>query len=186
MLGASGVVGQVAAQAARLHGAGLVVAVSRSAEGVSVAAERGADATVQLRDGEDAADLAARMREVVGGEVDLVVDPLCGIPATSAITVLGEGGRLVNLGSSAGATAEFSSVFVRARSIDLRGYTNNSLTTEQRRTVLGTVLEDAAAGELTVSQDVVDWPNGPAAWGRQARGELTRRAVIRVSDRPGA
>ncbi len=32
---------------------------------------------------------------------------------------------------------------------------------------------------------VVDWLVGPGAWERQARGEVTRRAVIRVSDRPG-
>lgn len=43
------------------------------------------------------------------GEVDLVLDPLCGVPASAALLYLADDGRLVNLGSSAGAAATFSS-----------------------------------------------------------------------------
>src|SRR6266568_6917301 len=44
ILGASGAVGQVAVQAARLHGAGRVIAASRNEDGRTLALSRGADA----------------------------------------------------------------------------------------------------------------------------------------------
>ncbi|MGH9103387.1 MAG: alcohol dehydrogenase catalytic domain-containing protein, partial [Acidimicrobiales bacterium] len=48
VLGASGVVGQVAVQVAKLLGAGRVVAATRSAEGLARSSRQGADATVAL------------------------------------------------------------------------------------------------------------------------------------------
>src|SRR6266571_8431765 len=48
VLGASGAVGQVAVQAARLHGAGRVIAASRNEDGRTLALSRGADAAVDL------------------------------------------------------------------------------------------------------------------------------------------
>ena len=46
---------------------------------------------------------AERLREACDGPADVVVDPLFGIPGTAAALVLADGGRLVNLGSAAGA-----------------------------------------------------------------------------------
>jgi len=48
VLGATGVVGRLAVQVARLLGAGRVVAAGRDADGLARAAELGAHATVQL------------------------------------------------------------------------------------------------------------------------------------------
>src|SRR5215208_2757665 len=56
VLGATGTVGQVAVQAAKLLGASRVVAAGRNPEGLARAAEIGADATVSLTDGGDLAE----------------------------------------------------------------------------------------------------------------------------------
>jgi NADPH2:quinone reductase len=55
---------------------------------------------------ETADALAARMSDHCEGPVDVVVDPLCGVPATAALRLLANQGRLVNLGSSSQALAE--------------------------------------------------------------------------------
>ena len=59
MLGASGNVGQIAVQAARLLGAGRVVAACRDPHGRARAAELGADAVADLS-GDDADTVAGR------------------------------------------------------------------------------------------------------------------------------
>ncbi|HET9188767.1 MAG TPA: zinc-binding dehydrogenase, partial [Acidothermaceae bacterium] len=61
VLGAGGTVGQVAVQAARLQGAGRVVAVARSAEARERALRHGADAVVRNSDGDDAIGLTAKL-----------------------------------------------------------------------------------------------------------------------------
>src|SRR5829696_5944615 len=77
VLGASGVVGQIAVQAAKLMGAGHVVAAARDPELLQYAGTLGADALVSLRD--DGQDLARTLREASGGAgFDVVLDPLWG------------------------------------------------------------------------------------------------------------
>ena len=79
VLGATGIVGQVAVQGAKLLGASHVVAAGRNERALARAAELGADATVRL--GEDG-DLAQRFKEAAGdaGGFDVIVDPLWGEP----------------------------------------------------------------------------------------------------------
>ncbi len=179
VLGAGGVVGQVAVRAARLLGAGRVVAAARSGAARERAAACGADAVVDLRADEDATSLAQRLREACGGSAGVVVDPLAGIPATAAVSVLGEGGRLVNLGSSAGAGVSVDSATLRSRSASVLGYTNTALTDTRRREVFGTVLGHAAAGRLDVTHDVVGLDDAPAAWVEVAEGRARHRVVVR-------
>ena len=63
VLGATGAVGLVAVQAAKLLGAARVVAAGRSAKGLERATELGADATVRL----DVDDLASAFKDAFGG-----------------------------------------------------------------------------------------------------------------------
>lgn len=179
VLGSSGIVGTVALQAARLHGASAVHAAALGSAARDAAHALGADGFVQLDRGDDVDGLAARMREVVG-EVDVVLDPLCGVPASAAALCLAPGGRLVNLGSSAGATATFSSAHLRSGSREIRGYTNNDLTAEQRRAALAAIEEHAAAGRLRVPFEEFGLDDVADAWRRQARGEVAGRAVVRL------
>ena len=177
VLGAGGVVGQVAVQLARLHGARRVVAGCRSDRAASRAREAGADAVVRL-DTDDVEELSRRFRLACEGDADLVVDPLFGAPAAAALRALGPGGRLVNLGSSAAATAPFDSATLRSRSLRVLGYTNNSLTPEQRREALGAVVRHAAQGALTVAHETVPFEQVADAWARQASGRAPCRLVV--------
>lgn len=178
VLGAGGVVGQVAVQAARLLGAARVVAAARSATARERAEACGADAVVDLRDDEPTAALAQRLRDACGGAADVVVDPLAGIPGSAAALVLGDGGRLVNLGSSAGAALAVDSAALRSRSAAVLGYTNTSLTDERRRSVFATVLRHAAAGRIEVTHDLVPLDRAPSAWSDVAAGRAVRRVVV--------
>ena len=183
VLGAGGVVGQVALQLARLHGATRVVAGCRSDAAAERAQRCGADAVVRL-DTDDVAVLTARFVDACHGAADLVVDPLCGAPASAAALALSEGGRLVNLGSSAGATAVLDSATLRRRSLSVLGYTNNALTREQRRAALSVVVAHTARGELTVDHEVVPLSAVAQAWTRQAEGRADRRLVVDMMSTP--
>lgn len=180
VLGAGGVVGQVAVQAARLLGAGRVVAAARSEAARARATDCGADAVVDLRDGEDAASLAERLRAAGEGPVDVVVDPLAGLPGTAGVLALADGGRLVNLGSTAGASLEVDSASLRSRAASVIGYTNNRLTATRRSEVLTTVLTHAAAGRIAVTHDVVSLDEAPDAWAQVAASRAPRRVVVRM------
>jgi NADPH:quinone reductase-like Zn-dependent oxidoreductase len=184
VLGAGGVVGQVAVQAARVLGAGRVVAAARGADSRERALSYAADDVVELRPDDDVARLAHRLERACGGQVDVVVDPLCGVPGSAAVEVLAHAGRLVNLGSSAGPTAQYTSATLRSRTAALLGYTNNSLTTGQRREALTSVLGHAAEGRITVDHETVSWTEVPDAWARQADGRARRRIVVRVRQEP--
>jgi NADPH:quinone reductase-like Zn-dependent oxidoreductase len=163
VLGAGGVVGQVAVQLARSAGAGRVVAAARSARAREQALASGADAFVAL-DTDDVAPLAERLR--ADGPVDLVVDPLFGVPAAAALRALGPHGRLVNLGSSAAETAPLDSATLRSRSLQVLGYTNNELTPAQRADALAYVVDEVLAGRLTVAHQRVPLAGVTDAWNR--------------------
>jgi NADPH:quinone reductase-like Zn-dependent oxidoreductase len=176
VLGAGGAVGQAAVGAAKLLGAGRVVAVCRSEEAQGRARRAGADEVVPLSG--DVDSLAARFADASGGAVDVVIDPVFGTAATAASRVLAEGGRLVNLGGASGDVAEFSSAVLRSRSAEVLGYTNNALTGEQRRAAVTAVAEHAAAGRLAVAHEVVPLAEVADAWRRQGSGDVGVRLVL--------
>jgi NADPH:quinone reductase len=177
VLGAGGVVGQAGIQLARLSGAGRVIAVTRSSDAAERAVRLGAQEAVLLQPDEDPVSLADRLR-VASGPADLVLDPVFGVPAAAALRVLRPGGRLVNLGSSAGPTAPIDSAILRSGSLKVLGYTNNALSVAQRAESLAEVAEHAAAGRLTVAHEVVPFADVAEAWTRQANGEADGRLVL--------
>ncbi len=77
VLGASGSVGQIAIQAAKLMGAGRVVGAARSQSGRELVKELGADEVVDTGD----EDFTPRIQGAAGGGVDLIIDNLWGEPA---------------------------------------------------------------------------------------------------------
>ena len=176
VLGAGGVVGQVAVQLARLAGARRVVAGCRSDSSAARALEAGADEVVRLVDDVDA--LAQAFLAACDGPADLVLDPLFGVPAAAALHALGRGGRLVNLGSSAGATAALDSAVLRSRSLRVLGYTNNELTPEQRRQALTHVVRHAAEDGLRADHEVLPLARVDEAWTRSSSGRATHRLVL--------
>jgi NADPH:quinone reductase-like Zn-dependent oxidoreductase len=177
VLGAGGVVGQAAVQLARLCGAGRVIAVCRSAAARERAVRLGAEEAVELLPDDDPVSLADRLR-LAAGPVDLVLDPVFGVPAAAAVRVLRPGGRLVNLGNSASPTAPIDSATLRSGSLHLHGYTNNALSTAQRAESLAEVAAHAAGGRLTVAHEVVPFSSVEESWTRQASGDTAGRIVL--------
>ena len=178
VLGAGGAVGQAGVGAARLLGASRIVGVCRSETAAQRARRAGADDVVLL--GDDVDVLTARLADATEPGVDVVLDPVFGASATAASRVLAPGGRLVNLGGASGDAAEFSSAVLRSRSVDILGYTNNSLTADQRADALGAVLAGARAGALAVEHEVVPLADVADAWRSTADGNH-RRLVVGVN-----
>jgi NADPH:quinone reductase-like Zn-dependent oxidoreductase len=177
VLGAGGVVGQVAVQVAVALGAAVVIAAARGTDARDRAREHGAAATVDLST-TDVDVLSARMRAACDGPVDLVIDPVCGAAATAALQVLGDHGRLVNLGSAGGGTATFASAALRSGTHSILGYTNTSLTPTTRADALTSVLRLAAGGRCTVQHQTVPLDDIAGAWQRASEPSGGRVVVV--------
>jgi NADPH2:quinone reductase len=166
VLGASGVVGQLAVQAARLLGARKVVAAARDEGSLERARhELGADAVVQLA-GEG--DLSERLREAVGGGYDVVIDPLWGEPALAALGALNRDGRLIAIGNSASETLELPGRDFRNRLGKIIGHTNFQVPREVKREAYATMASHAAAGEIVVPIEERPLDEVAAIWEEQA------------------
>jgi NADPH:quinone reductase-like Zn-dependent oxidoreductase len=177
VLGASGAVGQVAVQGARLLGAGRVIAASRDPAALARALTRGADAVVDLT-GDDVEAIHRRIVEVCDGPLHLVIDPVWGVPAEAAVRALGYEGRFVNIGAASGPFARFESATVRSRLHNILGYTNNALTQEQKAQALSEILTHAAAGRCVVDRETLPLARAGEAWELQAA--FARRKLILV------
>jgi NADPH:quinone reductase-like Zn-dependent oxidoreductase len=177
VLGAGGVVGQAGIQLALLGGARRVIAAARSSSSRERALRLGAAACISST-GADVGTLAAEMNAAADGPVDLVLDPLFGVPAAAALRTLRSGGVLVNLGGSAGETAPFDSATLRSGSLSVLGYTNNNLTADQRAQALEVIAEHVRAGRLTADFEAVSFAEIGEAWSRQAGGNADRRIVL--------
>jgi NADPH:quinone reductase-like Zn-dependent oxidoreductase len=177
VLGASGAVGQVGVQAARLLGAERVTAACRDPAGRARATELGADAVADTS-GDDVAAIASQLAEATAGRVDLVLDPVWGSSAEAAMRVISPHGRLVNLGSSAGALASLASASLRSGVQSVLGYTNNALSYQQKADALSEILALAAAGKLTVDHETMPLDQAADGWARTGQAPYRRSVLI--------
>jgi NADPH2:quinone reductase len=176
VLGASGVVGQIGVQAARLLGAGRVVAAARDEAALQRAGDLGADALVPLAGGDD---VGGALRAASGGDgFDLVLDPLWGEPALAAIAALKPYGRIVNMGQSAAADAALTSAAVRSTPLDLLGHTNYAASEERKAAAYAQLAEHAAAGRLRVEIERLGLDDVPSAWERQGTSPHAKLVVV--------
>jgi NADPH2:quinone reductase len=167
VLGATGTVGLAAVQAAKILGATRVVAAGRRPEGLEIAAELGADATVRL----DTEDLPRALREAAGGEgPTVVIDPLWGEPLVAALEAAANGARVVQLGQSADAIAEIPSALVRGKQLEILGYANPQLPTELRRAGYLELAGHALRGRVRFPIRTYPLDRVAEAWERQAAG----------------
>jgi NADPH:quinone reductase-like Zn-dependent oxidoreductase len=164
VLGASGVLGGIAVQAARLLGAGRVVAAARSQDGLERARARGADAAVQFGATDN---LVEALREACAGGPDVVIDPLWGEPAAAAIQACAPKARFIQIGQSAGAHSSIASAAVRGKALSILGHANVHVPFEVKRAAYTKMVEHAAAGRLIVDIERVPLENIADAWNRQ-------------------
>ncbi len=175
VLGATGTVGLVAVQAAKLLGAAHVVAAGRNPDRLRRAAELGADATVSLE--ED--DLAAAFTEATDGKgPTYIVDTLWGSPAVAALQAAAAGWRLVQVGQSAGPEATLTSASIRGKMGDLYGYTDFAVPTDLFREHYLRLTGHAAAGEIALDIETYPLARVAEAWERQATGVGTKIVVV--------
>ena len=173
VLGASGVVGQLALQTARLLGAGRVVAAARSAEGLERAKALGADATVAM--GEDS--FAEELAETAQGGFDVVLDLVWGDAARAAIASLATWGRLVQVGNVGNEELPVTPPLLRGRNIELIGFSAAHLTPVEARDAYLTLVRHAVAGELNVEIERYGLDDVARAWTRQLEG-AHRKIVV--------
>jgi NADPH2:quinone reductase len=167
VLGATGTVGRIAVQAAKLLGAQRVVAVGRNPERLRRAAELGADATVSLE--ED--DLPAAFKNAAGGDgPTYIVDPLWGPPAVAAIQAAARGWRLVQIGQSAGAEVSLASAPIRGKQGEVYGFTDFAVPKDVLQEHYLRLVGHAAAGEIVLDVETYPFERVAEAWERQASG----------------
>jgi NADPH:quinone reductase len=176
VLGATGSVGLIAVQVARLLGAARVVAAGRSPAGLERAARYGADATLRL---DEAADLATTFKEAFGGEgPSYVFDALWGEPLAAAVEAAAPRATIVNLGQSAGTTAQLASGFVRFKSLSILGHTNYDVPPDELAEHYRRLVHHALAGEIRLDVERVPLDSVSDAWRRQAEGAGTKLVVV--------
>jgi NADPH2:quinone reductase len=175
VLGATGAVGQMAVQLAKLLGAGRVVGAGRSAERLERVRELGADEVVELGDG----DLADAFEQAAGGQLDIVIDPLWGEPAMAALRAIATEGRLVNVGQSAGSDVRLPLETVRNRQGAVHAISSGWTSLERKAAAYRRLIEHAVAGRLTVDREVVALDDVAAAWERQDESP-GRKLVISI------
>jgi NADPH2:quinone reductase len=176
VLGATGSVGLVAVQTAKLLGAARVVAAGRSAAGLERAARYGADATLRLDEGDD---LVVAFRDAFGGEgPSYVFDALWGAPAAAAIEAAAPRATIVNLGQSAGATAELASAAVRFKNLSILGHTNFLVPPDELAAQYRRLIEHAIVGDIHLEVERVPLDSVGDAWRRQAEGAGTKLVVV--------
>jgi NADPH2:quinone reductase len=159
VLGATGAVGQVAVQAAKLLGAAHIVAAGRDAKGLERALELGADEAVPV-DGDF-------------GEPTYVFDPLCAEPLERAVAAAAPGARIVQLGQSAGPGATLSSAAIRGKQLEVFGFSDFAVPPEVLVEHYGRLVRHAVAGEIRLDVDEIGLADVAESWTR--RGKIVVR-----------
>jgi NADPH2:quinone reductase len=166
VMGATGVLGSIAVQAAKLLGAGRVVAAGRDREGLGRAVRLGADATVDLT---ATGDPTAAHLEAAGGEgPDVIIDPVWGEPGAAAMRSLAPFGRHVQIGNSADPELTVVAPRFRNNMSSVLGYTNNRVPPADQAEAYATMAAHAAAGRILVEVERIPLADVERAWQRQA------------------
>lgn len=173
VLGATGGVGQMAVQLAAARGASAVVAVGRHRPALEWLQSHGATASVVL---DEAPDLSEALQEAADGGIDVVIDPLWGAPAMAAIAALGDHGRLVSVGNTAGTEVELPLQAMRKTRSGVLGLSSGWTPLPEKMDALGFVIQEIAAGRVSVSHEVRPLEEVSEAW--IAQGEFPHTKLV--------
>ena len=170
VLGATGAVGSIALQSARLAGASRVIAVGRSMEKLGAIASP-IDGAVELGDG-----YADRLRSAAVDSPTVVIDLLWGEALTATLDVLAPRARVVQVGASGGAIAAIPSAAVRGKQLRIIGYSNFGLSREEMVANYLALVDHAIAGRIDLPIARFDLAQAADAWA--ATTSATAKAVI--------
>lgn len=156
VLGATGTVGRIALQAAKLLGAQKVVGASRTAGDGLVGLDEIADA--------------------FGGEgFTVCIDPVWGEPLVRALPAAARHGRVVHIGQAAGPEAPLKSADVRSKELLIQGHSNFALSKEERERAQLELLEHLMAGRIAVDYETFALDDVRDAWAYQSN---SNKAVV--------
>lgn len=184
ILGASGTAGRMAVRAARLLGAGRVVACGRRQD---VLASLGADATIDLTLDPD--KLGTTFAAVVAQKIGVIVDYVWGPPAAALIGAIMRPDlhadtedaeiRYVSVGAMAGASIPLPSTVLRGSRLTIMGSgTGNFPPQPELEAIIAEIFRHAAAGRLPINLVRFDLAQVAEAWAPQA--DPDERRVLRV------
>ena len=169
--GASGAVGQLALQFARVLGAGRVVAAGRDPVALALLKARGwADATVLLGGPDD----VEAMKAAAGDGFDVVLDIVCGDPLLAAMKATRWGARIVTIGKAAGGQIAFEISDLLFRTLSLVG--TGQRPAAERESIWRKLLELAREQAITV--DYAEYPFGRVADAWAAQSASPRAKII--------
>jgi NADPH2:quinone reductase len=180
ILGASGVAGQLALQAARYLGAGRVIGAGRNVDAIHPHA---ADGVIALDQTDDAVREAFAVEAARG--IDVVIDYLWGRPTELLLEALARGvrasptrsTRLVEVGESAGKAISLPGAFLRSMDLKLMGSGFGSVSLDEVLGAIPNFFSVAAAGSFKIDLKPVPLDEVESAWSRVEKG---RRIVFRV------
>jgi NADPH:quinone reductase-like Zn-dependent oxidoreductase len=161
ILGASGVAGQLAVQAAKLLGAGYVVAAARDPEPLKPLLDRGADSVAVVGD-----DPGAALEQHAGSGFDVVADYIYGEPGLAALGQTRPGGTHVVVGGGAGQEPPIPFRTLQGRR--LIGHANWFVPVAVRRDAYAAMAGHALAGRLAVEIECFKLDDIERAWQMQA------------------
>ena len=172
VLGAGGGVGLAAVDVGRALGLRVIAAAS-SADKREIATRRGAEAVIDTTTD----DVKARAREISGGGVDGVYDPVGGKLGEECLRSLRDDGQFIVIGFASGEIPKLpaNQVLLRNRrvtGVDWGGWTGRN--PEANREMIRTVLAMIAAGEL----DPVEPVRYPFEEAARALADQQNRKVV--------
>lgn len=165
ILGATGSLGQLALQYARIMGAGRVVAAARNLETLNRLKARGwADAVVQMGGEDDQAALKAE----AGEGYDVVLDLVCGAPMVAALRATRWGARVVTVGTGAGAAINIGAGDLLFRTLTVVG--TGQRPPADREQIWRKLLNIAKEHKVTVDYARYNLDQIEQAWAAQVSG----------------
>ena len=175
VLGATGAVGTIALQVAKILGAGRVIAAALADERLPRLRELGPDAIVEL---DRVEDLAGALRDAAPDGVNVTIDLLWGEPGLAAMQAAARFARHVEIGSVAEGELVLPAALIRSLSLDVRGFSVAHPPVEVRREGYLRLTALAARGEITVDFEPVPLEDIAGAWERQRRAAGGPKLVI--------
>lgn len=163
VFGASGAVGLVALQAAKLRGAH-VIAAGRDRARLERAAQLGADEVVTLD-------------EIPEG-FTVCIDPLWGEPLARALAGAARHARIVHVGQSAGPESPLRSADVRGKELVVRGHSNFAMAKEERDRAYRELLDHLVAGRIELPLERYPLDRTGEAWEQQRSGPGGKVVVV--------
>lgn len=177
ILGATGVAGQLAVQAAKHLGAKRVVAAGRNPEALEKLKDLDADALISLEQ-DDATLVAAFQREIAENGVDIVLDYLWGKPAEAVLAAIAQKGlshiapriRYLQVGSSAGPTISLPAATLRSSGLELLGSGFGSVTIDTIMRSVAEFLSVAATANFRIVTQSAPLSDVERMWNSPTQG----------------